>query len=48
MSHETELPVSNAPQVEYTKRLSNGGGLGGLVALVRSMGQREAGGNDFA
>jgi len=27
---------------------TNGGGLGGLVALVPSMGQREAGGNDFA
>ena len=38
----------NAPQVEHTKRLSNGGGLGGLVALVPSMGQWEAGGNNFA
>jgi len=48
MLHKTELHVSNAPQVEYTKRLSNGGGLGGLVALVHSMGQREAGGNNIA
>jgi len=48
MLHETELPVLNAPQVEHTKRLRIGGGLGGLVAVALSMGQWEAGGNYFA
>jgi len=48
MSDETVLRVSNATQVDHTKRLSNGVGLGGLVAIVPSMGQWEVGGNNIA